>query len=275
MKLSEAVNTCFETRDAWREGSGSSTARINVNHVMRIIGDVEIEDIRTSHFAKIALVLKQEGKANGTINRITAALSTVLGEMKALGYELPDVHFKRQKEKRGRPGFFTEDEIDSLLEAAKNEPDYMLLHDSIMFGIKTGCRQGEMLELLDSDIDWENQEVLFRNTKNGKDHAIKIHDDLIPILKRRDEARIGPYIFPWRDKDQLLRAFKRMKQACGMKPSDDRVWHHLRHTTATWLCERGVPLRAVMGVLNHTRVETTLRYSKASSRSVAAAIDLL
>jgi integrase len=273
MKLSKAIDTCFETRDAWREGAGSGTARINCNHVLRILGDVDIEEIRTVHFTTISLDLKKEGKACATINRVTAALSTVLAEMRCLGHDLPEVQYKRQKEVKGRPGFFTEDEITKLLEKSKEEADYMLLHDSILFSIKSGCRQGEMLDLLDSDIDWDNQEVTFRETKNGTDHVIKIHDDLVPVLRRREEYRVGPHMFPWRDKDQLLRAFKRVKKECGM--NDERVWHHLRHTAATWLCERGVPLRAVMGVLNHKNVATTLRYSKASSRSVAAAIDLL
>ena len=276
MKLSEAIKTCFETRDAWREGAGSGTARINTNHVLRILGDVEIEEIQSQHFATISLELKKENKANATINRITTALSTVLNEMRTLGHQLPDVHYKHQREKKsGRPGFFTEQEIDSLLDHAKELPDFMLMYDSILFSIKTGCRQGELLELKAGDVDWLNQEVLFRDTKNGTDHILKIHDDLVEVLKRRENYLIGEYLFPWRDKDQLLRSFKTLKLEAGMGKTDARVWHHLRHTTATWLCERGVPLRAVMGVLNHSRVETTLRYSKASSRSVAAAIDLL
>ena len=275
MLLSEAINTCFETRDAWITGKGRGTAAINCRHVLRILGDVQIEDVRTSHFAQLNLQLKEEGKAASTINRITTALSTVLNEMKALGHELPDIHYKRKKEPKGRPGFFTETEIDSLVKKSEERNDYLLLHDSILFSIKTGCRQGEMLGLTVDDIDWVNKELTFRGTKNGADHTIKIHDDLLPVLQRREEARICKQMFPWRDKDQLLRTFKSLKLEAGFPKEDDRVWHHLRHTTATWLCERGVNLRSVMGVLNHRRVETTLRYSKASSRSVAAAIDLL
>jgi integrase len=275
MLLSEAIETCFQTRDTWREGSGAKTARINCNHVLRILGDIPIEDIRTVHFNQITTELKKIGRAGGTINRVCAALSTVLNEMKSLGYDLPDVKHKSQKEKKGRPGYFTEDEVNLLLETAAKDKDHFLLHDSILFAFKTGCRQGEMLELTVDNINFEEQEIEFLDTKTGNDHLIKMHDDLVDVLHRRVEASYAGIVFPWANKDQLLRAFKDLKKRCGMEDKDGRVWHTLRHTTATLLCERGVPLRAVMGVLNHSKIETTLRYSKASYRSVADAIDIL
>ena len=160
-----------------------------------------------------------------------------------------------------------------LLKAAELN-DYMLLHDSILFSIKTGCRQGEMLQLSVDDIDMDKREIVFRDTKNGTDHWLKMHEDLIPILERRLQYRINSELFPWRDKDQLLRAFKSLAIVSKV-PLEGRVWHTLRHSVATWLCERQVPLRTVMGVLNHKRVETTLRYAKASDRAVAAAIEAL
>ena len=152
--------------------------------------------------------------------------------------------------------------------------DYMLLHDSIMFSIKTGCRQGELLSLTVDDIDIEKREIVFRDTKNGSDHWLKMHEELVPILERRLQYRINQELFPWRDKYQLLRDFKLLAEEAQV-PLQGRVWHTLRHSVATWLCERQVPLRTVMGVLNHRNVATTLRYAKASDRAVAAAIDVL
>ena len=121
----------------------------------------------------------------------------------------------------------------------------------------------------------DNQCLTFVDTKTDEDRTIHIHEDLIPIVQRRLDTRIDRTLFPFANKDQLLRAFKRLKAEVGIDPNDGRVWHSIRHTTTTWLVERNAPLRAVMGVLGHSRVETTLRYAKASDRSVAAAIDLL
>lgn len=274
MFLKDAFDLAFTTRDSWKNGSGANTARINAGHVKRILGLYQVvEEIDTIHFTKITNVLLEEDYKPATINKITSVLSTLLNELRQLGYKLDDVKYKRQKEQQGRPDFFKEDEVDSILEAAKLRDDYLLLHDSTVFALKTGCRQGEMLRLTDADVDFNRRTITFLNTKNGSDHVIKMHDDLVDILERRMLQRIDERLFPWRDKDELLRAFKKAMEAASLEPG--RVWHTLRHTTATWLCERGVPLRAVMGVLNHSNVETTLRYAKASDKSVAAAIDML
>jgi integrase len=276
LKLKEAVDLTFKTRDTWANGSGSKTARINSNHILRILGnDQEIEEIRSQHFSKLSQQLLEEGKANGTINRITAALSTILNEMRCQGIEIPMVKYKRRKEKRGRPGYYTEEEMETILEAAKRLNDGLLLHDSILFALKTGCRQGEMLQLTEDNINIEEREIIFLDTKDGTDHYIKMHEELVPALERRLERQAWGVLFPWSSKDNLLDSFQALRKSCGMDIEDGRVWHTLRHTTATWLCDRGVALRTVMGVLNHKRVETTLRYSKASYRSVAAAIDAL
>ena len=275
MRLADAVEFCFQHRDAWISGSGAKTARINSNHVVRILGpDLDVNDIKTEHFATLTSVLLSEGKSGSTVNRVTCALSTVLSELRQNGIPAAKVEFKRQKESRPRPSYFKEEEVDMMLLQSSQLDDYMLLHDSIMFSIKTGCRQGELLSLTVDDIDIEKREIVFRDTKNGSDHWLKMHEELVPILERRLQYRINQELFPWRDKYQLLRDFKLLAEEAHV-PLQGRVWHTLRHSVATWLCERQVPLRTVMGVLNHRNVATTLRYAKASDRAVAAAIDVL
>ena len=274
MRLNEAIEFCFANRESWISGSGAATSRINAAHVLRILGDIDVITINSETFKLLSQRLLNEGKAKSTVNKITSALSTVLTELRQNGIEAPKVEFKRQKESRGRAEYYLEEEVDALLRAAAEERDGLLLHDSILFAIKTGCRQGEMLDLVESDLDFENRMILFRDTKNGEDHWIKMNDDLVPVLERRLERRLDDTVFAWINKDELLRAFKRAKARAGL-PDDSRVWHTLRHSVATWLCEKQVPIRTAMGVLNHKRVETTLRYAKASDRAVASAIDLL
>ena len=272
MNLSQAIQFTKENRDSWSEGKGAKTADINARHVERILGgDLSIYDIETKHFTQLTQQLKAEGKADATINRITTALSTILTELRQHGYKLEVVSYKRKKESKGRPEFYTEEEVDKLLAAAWHESDYFLLYDSISFAIKSGCRQHELLALTFDDIDWDNQTVTFRDVKTGGDHTIHLHNDLVPILKRREEARIGSEVFPWRDKDQLLRALRSIQGKLGI--GKEKCWHTFRHTTATWLLERNVPIRAVMGVLNHSNINTTLRYGKYTERSIAAAIE--
>jgi integrase len=276
MNLEEAIESCFQSRPSWATGKGRITQRINANHVLRILGkDVEVSEINTQHFKQITQQLQQEGKKPATINRITGVLSVVLNELRSEGIDAPRVQYKRQREPNARPGYYLEEEVNAILKAATQERDGLLLHDSILFAIKTGCRQGEMLKLTVDDVDIDSQSILFQDTKAGRDHWLKMHDDIVPVIERRSNLTVDGTLFPWSNKEQLIRAFKRCKLEAGIDPNDKRVWHTLRASVATWLCERNVPLRTVMGVLNHSRVETTLRYAKASDRSVAAAVDLL
>ena len=130
MKLIEAYELAFETRDTWRDGKGSKPARINANHVIRILGpDVEMSEIETVHFSTITRTLKAEGKANATINRITSSLRTLFTELKQLGHKLHTPDYKHQKESQGRPEFYTEEEVETLMRIAATRNDYMLLHD--------------------------------------------------------------------------------------------------------------------------------------------------
>ena len=272
MNLHDAIEFTKQNRDSWRDGKGAGTAAINARHVERILGgDLSVYDIETRHFTQLTHQLKEEGKSPATINRISAALSTVLTELRQNGYKAPKVEYKRQREPKGRPEFYQEDEIELLLAAAWSERDYLLLHDSILFAIKTGCRQGELLKLTFDDIDIENQTVTFRDVKTGGDHIIRLHSDLAPVVARRRDYAINNEVFSWRDKDQLLRALRSLQGRCGI--SKNKCWHTFRHTTATWLLERDVNVRTVMGVLGHTNIQTTLRYAKYTDRSVAAAID--
>jgi site-specific recombinase XerD len=274
MKLIEAYDLAFETRDSWREGKASPQARINANHVMRILGpDIEMDTIETKHFAEITKVLKSQKKANATINRVTSSLRTLFTELKQLGHKLHTPDYKHQKESRGRPEFYTEEEIATLLTIAAKRDDHMLLHDSILFAYKTGCRQAEQLELCTAHVDLKNNQFIFLDTKNGDDHYLPIHNDLFPVLERRLNQAIDERIFPWDNSEQLRTGIRQLQAIAGMEGG--KLWHTIRHTTATHLVSKGVELRKIMGVLNHRNVNTTLRYAKVANTAKKEALDLL
>ena len=278
MNLSEAIIKCSETRQSWISGSGASAAKINANHALRILGDINVYDIKTHHFKQINDTLLSDGYAPSTINQVTSALRTVLLELQECGDEsivIPS--FKRLKVTNARPDFYSEDEIQKLLDASAKLDDHYLLHDSIHFAYLTGCRQHEMLVLTDAGIDWEMKTITFFKTKNGTDHTISLTDKLSDLIRRRFHYRIDHRLFPWdgaKDGADALRA-EFIKVRDKLNIPDKKLWHTIRHTTGTHLVSKGVQIRVIMDVLNHTNVNTTLRYAKAADKAKEEAMNLL
>ncbi|MCM1003543.1 MAG: site-specific integrase [Candidatus Gastranaerophilales bacterium] len=52
-------------------------------------------------------------------------------------------------------------------------------------------------------------------------------------------------------------------------------FHDLRHTVATRLVEKGVPLPVVQEILGHSKIETTMRYTHTIPSQKVNAINLL
>ena len=90
-------------------------------------------------------------------------------------------------------------------------------------------------------------------TKAKNWRAIPIHDKIMDIVTSRcsQSSRSDIHLFgeEWRDKDQLLRAFKKVNRL--IPKEDSYVFHTLRHSYATWLAEAGVPNQ-----VNHGFVRT-------------------
>ena len=56
------------------------------------------------------------------------------------------------------------------------------------------------------------------------------------------------------DSEKVLGRIARNEMACNFK------YHNLRHTHASWLAEKGLPVVVVKARLGHSKIETTMRY---------------
>ena len=272
MKLSEAIEFTLNNRPKWVNAT-NTTNIINTSHGLRLLGDVEVETIKSLTFNRLQQQALREGKANATINRICAAVHTVLSELH-LNEMLDTVpSYRRMPEPDTKRSYFKREEVELLLSNTHLLTYGKLLQDSIKFALATGCRQGELLKIKWELVDWENHMLLFSKTKTGNDHDLPIPENIREMLEQRYRDREDDtFVFPWGCKDTLLDQFKRLKKISRL-PVDERLWHSLRHTTGTWLVEAGVPIRSVMAVLNHRDIKTTLRYSKATMNAKVAALE--
>ena len=115
----QAVDYTFKTRDTWRHGPGAKTSAINCNHFTRLRGgSFPIEKINQPIITQTSIELEDEGKSDGTINRVISAVSTVLHH--CAFDELIDAppKFRRRKESEGRSIFFTKQEVEQMYDSA-------------------------------------------------------------------------------------------------------------------------------------------------------------
>jgi integrase len=170
----------------------------------------------------------------------------------------PAADIRLEKEANGRERFLDADEAARLLEAC---PAWLRL--LVLAALQTGARQGELLALEWSDIDLEKGLIYFRQTKNGEPRRIRLSAALAKALKEAPSKFKGGPVFLNAAGETLVRQGIRASFATACKRAKivGARFHDLRHTSASWMVQRGVPLNTVRDILGHKSIGLTLRYS--------------
>jgi site-specific recombinase XerD len=146
-----------------------------------------------------------------------------------------------------------------------------------------GLRLSEGARLQVEDIDGDRMQVLVRNGKGGKDRYVPLAECILERLRAYWSLdRPRPWLFPGRDGRRPLshttyqKAFKMALLESGIRKAASV--HTLRHSYATHLMERGVPLHVVQRILGHGSPKTTTIYTHVTQKiiqDVRAALDHL
>ncbi len=147
-------------------------------------------------------------------------------------------------------------------------------------------RQGELKGLQWSSINWRNRSIVVRHSrndytkeletpKNNKERSIPLADDLYQTLLARKEKE--GYVFLDVDGEPFnhKRLSRRLANICKLLSMRKIGWHTFRHTFASHLAMRGVPLNAVQILMGHSTIAMTARYAHVAPSTLRAAIDVL
>ena len=131
--------------------------------------------------------------------------------------------------------------------------------DIILILIYTGMRNGELRNLLKSDINKKQKYINIRKSKTAAGiRIIPIHSKIWPLIEKRLSLP-GAYLLNTENGSsytyaKLARAFSRiMKKINGQKHKP----HDTRHTCATWLDNAEVNDNARKMILGHARHDVT------------------
>ena len=262
----EGVEYTFQTRHSWRYGGGAGAARINANHFTDFVGlSFPLKEITRKLVKSYCFELEDLEVPASSINRRISPISTVLNhlvEEEEIDYAIPK--FKRYKEPKGRPYYFTRDQLNGILSLIRTRR----LRDIVNMAVCTGGRRAELLTLTPRDIDLDSNLIYFGgrpefNTKTGDWRTVPITEPIRELLVSRVELvpnDVAIFGDEWEYPGKVQEHFKRAVVRYDLPP--EYCFHVLRHTFATWHCEAGTPIRVLMDLMGHKKIETTLRYAK-------------
>jgi integrase len=112
--------------------------------------------------------------------------------------------------------------------------------------------------------------------KDGESREVDLSREALAARRRHKHLR-GPYVFCHEDGAILSEPAMRkpLARACRRAGLRNLSWYVFRHTFASHLVMKGVPLKAVGELMGHSTIEMTMRYAHLSPVIRRDAVQLL
>ncbi len=314
MSLSEAIELYMETNIEGnkRESTIISYRGYIQNHILPYFKDKAVSEItklncdafvkylRNKLCTRVIKTNKKEIRvstnrtlSNQTIKHILCLLGAVFEYLvdSEVIPKNPLNRVKKPKIEYKEADYLTISEVNKLLEVAKSKFSplyYMILSVSVI----TGMRQGEVLALEWSDIDFKKNVIsidkTFSKGKLGKPKTlssirdVKIPQNLALELKKYKLYSCGNsrnLVFANQEgnyidsRNMVNRFFKPCLRAAGLR---EIKWHELRHSCITILAEKMVNIKSIQKQVGHSSESTTLKiYTHATQKTDEQMIQIL
>lgn len=257
---------------------------------------VKAKDITKRHIENLILELKNRDMCNKSINGIVTFIQAMLNY--ALDNELlssnPIARFKKLPQAKPPISFLNEIQQKVFLEQAKTFPQtyYAFFYTAL----KTGMRRGELLALEWSDIDFKNNKIsvnkqiyrgITQTTKTSKIRYVDMADSLKNVLiEHKQQGVLSKYVFHYNGKplhpyNMEETYFKPLLKQCNQFLDEENQiiklrFHDLRHSYATYLLSKSIPVKYVQEQLGHASCKMTLDvYNSVMPSAKFGALDLL
>ena len=245
-------------------------------------GKMPIKSIHSGHIEQFKAKLVASGITNKTINNRLTVLSKSL-RCAHEWYGMPMPIIRLLKCPPAKTDYLTTAECGLLISHSEGQ-----LQEMLLLALRTGMRQGEVRGLQWSSIDWQNRSIVVRHSrcdrnrslvspKSNRERHIPIDIDAYEMLFRHKKDTGYVFTNPNRNNEPFTCA--RFIEDLGMLCEKAQIrkigWHTLRHTFATQLTLRGVPLTVVKELLGHSAITTTMRYAHVAPSALRSAIEML
>ena len=221
-----------------------------------------VQEIDNNDLMKYLDKKARAGKSAYTLNQYHAAYKLYTTKVLRETTTLPFTYTKRHEK---LPVVLSKEEITQLIEATKNSKHRLMI--ALAYG--SGLRVGEVVALKVKDVSLDELCVWVRGGKGDKDRVSILPEKLCPDLRVLMMAKSGnDYLF---ESERGGRLTTRTAQAVFAKSlkrigvNKPATFHSLRHSFATHLLENGVDSRYIQKLLGHSRIQTTMIYTKVTN----------
>lgn len=195
----------------------------------------------------------------------------------------PWIKVKLPKVQRNEPEVIDSRQLAVISQQIENET----IRHMVVFGFNTGCRIGEIVSLTWDGVDMTKRLVTIGDksftTKGRRQRVIPMNDEVYEMLVKKVSkvfkvnkdrnfvfGKINGMAYTT---DAVSKAFKNATRKAGM---DEEIhFHSLRHSFASNLVQKGVPLYSVKELLGHSSIQMTEIYSHLKLNDLRDAIGKL
>ena len=267
LPFQELAREYVQAVDAHRRRKGDDTARMH--RWITAFGEQDALTISPRQIERVLMNLQAEGKQPATLVRHLAVLKATFNRAKRLGLmkENPATLVKPPKVNNMLVRYLTSEQESTLL---KQLP--VQYGPVVHTAINTGLRQGELLQLTWSDIDWSAGILTVQETKAGDKRRMPMNSTVLGVLtslKNRCATQPTDHVFPHGAR-YLRRAFVRAVKAAGLVPFR---FHDLRHTFASRLAMQGANDRTLMALGGWKSPAMLTRYAHLSPAHLFQAVE--
>lgn len=225
--------------------------------------------VRMGNFALIHLTPELIGKerqllADTPTNRYISSLSALFSYAIRLRWidENPCFNLIKLKENPGRDRIHSEEEITRLLFFCRQSKS-PYLYCIILMSLTTGARQGEILNLEWSHINFDNKLANLKETKNGRPRSIALADPVVEELAKHYQIRnpTKPLVFASKTAFGRIDTKKAWKEALKRAQIDNCRLHDLRHTFCTLAASQGASNLELATAMGHRTLGMLQRYT--------------
>ena len=291
--LSEATRVVYRRR---KNGTKSATNfLIGMKHNIKALGDLPVNKITRPMVNKMMDILKQEHKnSNAVVNQKMGYLRVVLQEMEEDGFIEMIKMPKPRPTKNSKVHYLTKEMEEELLAWFERGKDYkpdklckIALHnlqvikeqlearDIIICLIDLGCRVNELLNLEKRFVDFDNNQINFNDRKNDQAVAVPMTDRVRLIIKKYyDNCKDFDKLFSL-NYSRMYGFWQAARKNLGYADKKFYTLHLCRHTTASRLVQRGVPILLVKDWLGHEDIENTMIYAHLQPKALHSYVEVL